>query len=130
MRKFSVQLKSLTNNLTESLRQIPLEAAEELATNIKRDTPFLTGRAAAHWQIRSDQNFVYNPKKTGSTTDPVEVSAEATSGGMIYIGNAAPYSTILEEQGSKFTTPHQMVQMNMDFWEQIVESVSERLGFK
>ncbi|MCK4823934.1 hypothetical protein KA005_49730 [bacterium] len=97
-------LDVLDNTLLSTKRLAPA-VAEELFREIVPNTPHLTGRAQANWDI--DDQPITNYKETATQANgAVNLPNIPKNTSKLYVGNAAPYIDRLEAGWSKTQGGH------------------------
>ena len=93
-------------------RDVIIDAIFYMGTDVKEKTPFLTGRAVAHWEVAlNGRPGVYDRKKTEPRGMAIDVSniEGYQFGDRIHLYNKAPYAIMLEEGWSSQAAPGQML---------------------
>ncbi len=95
MFSFNRTMHDVLGNTLESTKKLAPAVAEELFREIVPNTPHLTGRAQANWDI--DENPITEFKENATQPDgEITLPNIPKNTKKLYIGNAAPYIEGLE----------------------------------
>jgi len=97
---------------TDQASSIIVDAVFYMGTDVKSNTPYLTGRATAHWRVALNvRPGGYDPTLTEPRGMAIDVSelANYKLGDRIHIYNKTPYGPLLEEGWSDQAAPGQML---------------------
>lgn len=120
---FSKDVEAFKKKVLKQATSFKQAVGVELATSVILDTPVLTGRARANWQVTIKQpaqntvdrtpSIAINAAKRPSNFGELEDTA--------YLTNNLPYIRGLEDGRSKTKAPNGMVRKNVDRIDQILK---------
>ncbi len=122
---FSAQVAAFGNGTAAKLQQIRKAVTLKLMGAVVMDTPVLTGRLRANWQVSQGAPL----RQTDETTDPdggmvtreivAEVGASDGSQDM-FLTNSLPYAARIEFDGYSGKAPEGMLRRNVRRFNQLV----------
>lgn len=134
MSNFAKSVKKFRDKTEKKIQYVVAGSISELHSNIIDDTPVLTGRAAANWQLEVDSQpitSIYGNASGEPTPFFVEQIKQRkieaiirltklTGKSIVYITNYVDYAYDLEFLHTSKKAPEGMVAINTAKWKQIV----------
>lgn len=128
---FSAAMTEFRKRFEENTGRVIILATQMMVTQIIKSTPYLTGRAQAHWRVAlNGRPGGYSPTLTSSPNPPVDISPIQgwKPGDNIHIYNKAPYAYKLEYLGWSSQSPSGMMRVNIIKWPDFVSAAAGSLG--
>ena len=115
---FSQQIASFGAHASERIQTVRRGVTIKLFSAVIRDTPVLTGRLRANWQLTEGApatGTVDNtaPSKGGLSVPEAEQVNKTTGDTSLYLSNNLPYAGRIEFEGFSGKAPEGMVRRNV-----------------
>jgi len=116
---FTAEIAKFGANATERIQTVRRGVTIKLFSSVIRDTPVLTGRLRANWQLTEGApatGTVDNtaPNKNGLSVPEAETINKTTGDTSLYLSNNLPYAGRVEFEGLSHTkAPEGMVRRNV-----------------
>jgi hypothetical protein len=129
---FSLDLSAFASLTEKKMTTVVKKSFIGLSSDIIKDTPVLSGRLRANWQVginKFDDSITENTDKTGANTI-AKVKDETNSfklGDIITLSNNLPYAKRIEFEGWSDKAKKGMVRLNVIRWQQHLDENARRL---
>lgn len=129
----NAQIRAAAEEFGDQAADVIVDAMFYMGTAVKENTPHLTGRATAHWEVAlNGRPGGYDPTKTEPKGQSIDVTAIESFklGDRIHLYNKAPYVGLLESGWSDQAAPGQMLRAQAARFQEFIHRAAGDHGLR